>query len=452
MRLTSPWVPRLGGDPDLPLPARLAAALADDILDGRLSSGDRLPAHRDLAWTLEIGIGTVTAAYAILERRGLTRSVRGRGTFVAAVQARQGPMIDLSVNVPPTLLGARLLARTLTDVARTLDADHFSLYAPPAGHSEHRHLLARWLETLGLAVDPSRVMMTSGAQQALGLAFSLALCSGGPLLTEAMTYPGALTLCHHARRPVHGLPMDAEGLCPAPLAAALSALAEGQRAVYVTPTLHNPTTATMGVDRRQEIVAVCRALKAWIIEDGVYATAPDPAPPLAMLAPERTFHVTSLSKTLSPGLRIGTLVVPPGQESVTEAALRAVPLSPSPLSCAVMADWLAKGVVQTLRDGLHREASRRGALADAALARWSPVRHPNAYHLWIPMPRAQAQSVAAAAAAAGVAVTPPDSVLTDPEATHSGLRLCLGGPSLPDLKEALARLVTVLSGLPEVGP
>ncbi|WP_268594464.1 GntR family transcriptional regulator, partial [Escherichia coli] len=76
MRLQSPWQPRLA-NVEATTVERLVLALADDIIEGKLQGGDRLPAHRTLAWQLAIGLGTVTKAYAILERRGLVRSVKG---------------------------------------------------------------------------------------------------------------------------------------------------------------------------------------------------------------------------------------------------------------------------------------------------------------------------------------------------------------------------------------
>ncbi|ERM03659.1 hypothetical protein Q644_00630 [Brucella intermedia 229E] len=84
--------------------------------------------------------------------------------------------------------GERLLARTLTTIAHKIDAAHLNLYAPLAGHEEHRRLLARWLETFSLAVDPRQVIPTAGAQQAISLAFDLACGPDGVILTERLTY------------------------------------------------------------------------------------------------------------------------------------------------------------------------------------------------------------------------------------------------------------------------
>lgn len=441
MRARSPWQPRLADDGANPA-ERLTLAMSEDILERRLNSGDRLPAHRDLAWKLGIGVGTVTKAYAMLERQGLTRSVKGRGTFVAAGAARSGPLIDLSINTPPAMLGDRLLARTLMTIARKIDAAHLNFYAPPAGHEEHRRLLARWLETFSLAVDPRRVVPTAGAQQAISLAFDLTCGRDGVILTERLTYPGAITLARHKGYRLRGVELDEEGMTPDSLTAALDEEASvPHRAVYVTPTLHNPTTATMGRTRREAILEICRRRNVVIIEDGVYAMDIDAdRPALAALAPENVIHVASLSKTLSPGLRVGVLTLPSGMEEQAESALRALPIAPSPLSMSVMEEWLVNGVVASVRQAIGIEARRRSALAVSLLGENAGRFHPAAFHAWLPMSRSKAELFAATASALGVAVTAPDSVTVDPNDDATGIRLCLGGPSPDDLKKALVTL------------
>ncbi|WP_207886640.1 PLP-dependent aminotransferase family protein [Pseudomonas sp. 30_B] len=451
MLLQSPWTPRLA-EIDASAAERLVRALADDIIEGPLKGGDRLPAHRDLAWQLGVGLGTVTKAYAALERRGLVRSVKGRGMFVAIRQAHEDREIDLSSNVPPAMLSARLLARTLAGVARQIDADHLNLYSPPAGHLEHRRLLARWLETLGVTVDPANLALTSNARQAIALAFDLACGPHGVILTERVTYPGAIALARRKGYRMQGVAIDAEGMLPEALAEALQGLAStGNRVVYLTPTLHNPTTATMGVARRQAIVEVCRRAGAWIIEDGVYALGPPVAPTLAALAPERVFHVNGLSKSIGPGLRIGMLTLPAEMTAAAQELLQDIPMAPSPLSCAVVEEWLSSGVIASIPQDLRHEARRRSSLAVSLLGAVGFVAHPDAYHLWLPMPRAAADRLAAAAAAVGIRVTPPESVMVDRSDPESGIRLCLGGPSLEDLTQGLTLLARLMTS-PAVSP
>jgi len=447
MLLISPWTPHLA-DIEANAAERLIRALADDIVEGRLAGGDRLPAHRDLAWKLGIGVGTVTKAYAALERRGLTRSIKGRGTFVAIHQAQRGRRIDLSSNVPPAMLHARLLARTLTNIARRIDADHLNLYAPPGGHLEHRHLLARWLETLGLRVDPAQLMLTSGARQALSLAFDLACGPQGLILTERITYPGAIAMARRKGHRMQGVEIDTEGMVPDALAQALDNFAPtGIKAtVYLTPTLHNPTTATMGSERRRAIVDICRRAGAWIVEDGVYMSPGATTSPLATEAPGIVFHVNGLSKSLGPGLQIGVLALPTGMGEAAENMLRDTPMAPSPLSCAVIADWLAAGEVASIQRDLHHEARRRSDLAVSILGVQGLVSDPGAYNAWLPMERGAADRLVSAAAAMHLGLTPPDAVMVNPEDRASGIRLCLGGSSLDDLREALTHIARLRKG------
>lgn len=441
--LQSPWTPRLANI-EANAAERLVLALADDIIEGRLTGGDRLPAHRDLAWKLGVGLGTVTKAYSVLERRGLTRSVKGRGTFVAIQEAHNDRQIDLSSNAPPATLNARILAKTLTGIARRIDADHINLYAPPAGHLEHRRVLAHWLETLGLTVDPSHLVLTSGARQALALAFDLACSPRGLLLTERITYPGAIALARRKGYRTQGVEIDAEGMVPEALAAALdSTTSRDGTAVYLTPTLHNPTTATMGIARRQAITDICRRAGVWIIEDGVYAASTDAFPSLAAFAPDISFHVNGLSKSLGPGLRIGVLALPPGLRDAAEGLLQDVPMSPSAFSCAVVEDWLATGVVSSIQRDLRHESRRRSSLVVSLLGASELVSHPDAYNVWLPMDRDAANRFVADAATGGIRLTPPDAMMVDPEDQASGVRLCLGGPSFDDLTGAL----TILAGL-----
>ena len=114
-------------------------------------------------------------------------------------------------------------------------------------------------------------------------------------------------MCHVAERlglRLHGLALDEEGVRPE----ALEEAARGGRArlVFLNPTAHNPTTATMSQGRREAIVAIARRHELILIEDDVYGQLPeDRPPPLAVLAPERTVHISSASKSVAPGLRLG---------------------------------------------------------------------------------------------------------------------------------------------------
>lgn len=446
MLLASPWQPRLA-DGSGSASERLVDALARDIAEGSLPPGARLPAHRPLAWQLDIGIGTVTKAYAQLERRGLVRSVRGRGMFVAGLSQATSRTIDLSINVPPQQLSDRLLAASLSDLARRLDADSFGAYATPAGRPEHRTLLARWLAATGLAAAPERLLICNGAQHALAIAFAITCGPDTELLTEALSYPGAIALARRRGLRLTGLAIDEEGLVPEALDRALHrATAASRRAVlYITPTLHNPTTATMSEARRREIARLCRANDAVIVEDDIHAALAEPGTiSIAALAAERTLHVSGLSKVLSPGLRIGSLLVPEPWLEPALAELAATCTMASLLSCLIMERWLSEDTAASVARSIRDEAGRRVAMARALLPPEIAMSSGNGFHVWLPMAAERAKALPARAAASGILLPDPEIFLADAQAPSWGMRLSLGGPKLDRLQDALVSLRDLL--------
>lgn len=446
MRLASPWRPRLC-ETKGQVYERLVGALVEDIAAGIIVAGARLPPHRDLAFRLGIGLGTVTKAYAVLERRGLVQSERGRGMFVAGTVLGRRDMIDLGVNTPPQVLGDRLIAATLATLAKRLSAENFGRYCPAAGRDDHRMLMARWLSSYRFAVSPDRLMLTNGAQHALSIAFTLACRSGGLILTEAVTYPGAIAIARHAGYPMKALAMDAEGVTPEALDTALrNRSGDAPATLYVTPTLQNPTAATMGLARRRDLARLCRAHDVTIIEDDVYSVFTPPGlPALAELAPERTLYVNGFSKTLSPGLRIGVLVTPADRIDHALAVLQTTSTMASPLCCLIMEQWLTDGTAASVGASVRAEAARRMVMANAALPGRLRVSETSGFHAWLPMPTMAAQRLAEAAAALGVMVTPPSALAVDPAMDPGGIRLCLGGPSPEELTRGLGIVSRLLA-------
>jgi DNA-binding transcriptional MocR family regulator len=445
------WKPTLEDSPR-PLVDRLIGALEKDIRSRALSPGLRLPPQRELAYALGISLGTVTKAYAEAERRGLTQATVGRGTFVAApapdaafrFSPRGQPAngVNLAQNVRPVLSGAAALSDALNKL-RKRDLSSMLVYSPSAGEDDHRQAMAQWIErTTLLEPDWRHLVVTSGGQQGVSLALGALAATGDAILTEAGTYYGLRTLAEHAGYRLKGLTLDHEGMTPDALDRAASAT--GARVVYITPTLHNPTGRTMGRTRREEIVRVCRERDLWIVEDDVYALydAPRALPPLAALAPERTLYVSSLSKSLSAGLRVGILLTPGGD--VMERclrALRATCYSAPSLGPAVGAQWIEDGTADDLAAEVRAEMGRRTRMA---LRHFGPAAEapssPCSLHVWLPLNELDAERAAAHALRSGVEVTPPSAPIVDWHGL-SGLRVCLGGVEDAQDLEAAVKIV-----------
>lgn len=444
MKLESPWNPRLSESTGL-IHDRLVVAITQDILSGSIPSGARLPTHRQVADQLGVSIGTVTRAYATLQRQGLVKSEKGRGMFVASQIRRTERRLDLSVNAPPPVVTGRMLTDAMNKIGTTVDADFFTRYMPAAGLPEHRQMLAHMItQTHGLPVEPSQIIMTNGAQQ--GLFLAMAAAPQGTLAIEQLTYPGALRAARQLQRPLVPLAMDDQGVLPQALEAALASDAPPSL-LYLVPTVQNPTGAVMGVERRQAIADIAKGANLTIIEDDVYSVfAPAKLPPIAQFAPEHVLYVGSLSKCLAPGLRVGYIAAPQRLLDDVSQWLLATQTMATPLSGLLMAYWLSEGLVESIAQSIRAEATRRNKVVRSVLGQWlSPMRG-DALHAWLPMETARARDIVMAASQSGITLAPPEAFMANPNLVESGLRICLGGLDDAELKSGLTRLNELLAG------
>jgi len=450
------WTPTLPPG-DAPLYERLLDALRADIASGALADGARLPPQRDLAHRLGLGLGTVTRAYVEAEKAGLIQGHVGRGSFVRGPggarpePAANGP-IDLARNIAPLAPAQARLSETLGRLRRRADLlDHLA-YAPPAGLETQRRAAAAWLSrSAGLAgADWTRLVVCSGAQQALNLAFGAVARPGDTVLCESSTFYGVKALAEHAGYRLEGLPMDADGVLPDALDAA--AARGTARVVALQPTLQNPTGRIMSAARRAEIVAVARARDLWLVEDDIYAIyAPGAPPPLAVLAPERTFYVSGASKSLAPGLRTGFLVTPPGEAlDRVLRAVRALAYAPPNFGGLIATQWIEEGVADQIAAESVAEMAARMVLARQVLgtAIEAPA-SPSAPHVWLAMPELDAERVAGRALRGGVELTPPGAPIVAP-GLETGVRICLGATAeRGELERGLRVVADALIGADE---
>jgi DNA-binding transcriptional MocR family regulator len=458
------WQPDISALPGARYVA-IAEALAQDIDAGRLRAGDRLPTHRDLAYRLGVTVGTVTRAYNEAARRGLVGGEVGRGTYVRdpqrtavpsllaepALPGEAGGVVDLSVNMSVPAEGERLLAATLAQLAGEPGLGALLGYQPHRGTARHRAAGAAWLSRRGLAVDAERVIVTAGGQHAMLTAFAGLTRPGDLVLTEALTYPGMKSLAAMLQLRLQGVAMDQDGLLPEALEAACRA--GNPRALYCMPHLHNPTGSQMPLARRQAVAAVAAAHGMAIVEDDVYGFLGEAVPALASLAPEVGHYLTSTSKSLAPGLRIGYLVAPPGRQGAFVGPVRTSTWMAAPLMAEIATRWIEDGTADRLAADARTEASARQAMARAALAGWRWRAHPTGFHGWLELPEPwRAEELAGAARARGVLVAPASAFAVGRPAGEA-IRLCLcATPSRSSLERGLAIIAELLATGPDATP
>lgn len=378
---------------------RLCETVVAGIESGRIAPGGKLPPHRWLSYQLGVTPGTISRAYAELERLGLVVARVGDGTFV-----RQGGVerqrdegfrnaddeaatcLDMSRNMHIPAGDSDLLGRSLQALASDPQAlDVLGGYAPEQGYLRHRQAGADWLSHGGFVADPARVICVNGGQHGLLCALMGLFRAGDTLVTECLTYPGLISAARMLGLRLVGLEMDEQGLLPAALDEACRA--HRVAALYCTPTLQNPTAAVLDTARRQALVDVCRQHNLLILEDEADGVLVRERPlPLSDLAPERTVMLASLSKALSSGLRVGYLHAPQPLVSRLAAAVRATCWMATPLMQELAARWIEDGTAARLLTRQIDEVARRKALVVEQLAGLAYRTHARSPHFWIEVP------------------------------------------------------------------
>ena len=439
----------------------IAEALGKAIEAGSLGPGERLPTHRELARVLGVSVGTVTRAYALARDRRLVTGEVGRGTFVAALEgedpersrllAAPDVEVDLGLNLPLATpeVDERVVARALEElgaagVARLLDTPWSRV------EERQRHVGAAWIARSGLgAVDPARVLFSTGFHTALQAVLRAVTRPGDAVLCEALTYPGLKRIARSLDLRLVGVEVDAEGLAPDALEAAQRR--SGARVVHLRPTLCPVTTATLPVARRKALARLARERDLTLVEeDEMFPLVDRPLAPLAAHAPERTVLVADVTRATLIGLRLAYVLAPEGRlHDELEDALHHEVWMPSALLAELVARWAEDGALDELLAARRAELDRRAALAREVLQGFEVACPARSTCAWLSLPRGmRAEELVAAARAHGVEAFPgslfhPGSGPPPPRA----VRLALGSPPfLADLERGLRRIADLLAG------
>ncbi|MBN3763848.1 PLP-dependent aminotransferase family protein [Burkholderia sp. Ac-20365] len=439
--------------------AAIAETLAAGIRSGKLAPGTALPTHRQLAARHGVAIASASKVYAQLKSMGLVIGETGRGTFVrdrpqqrewdSGDEARlSASAVDLSFNHPTWPGQADLLRSMLRELAASGDLAALMHQQPPGGRLHERRIVAAFLaKQRGIQAEADRVFLVSGAQQGLDIATRALLAPHDAVAVDALTYPGFRMLASLQRLTLRPVPCLDNG----PDLDALDALCRRHpvRAIYTMPTLHNPLGWVLTNRQRGRLVDIARRYDCLLIEDAAYAYLDPKAPPaLAALAPERTIHVSSLSKSLASGLRFGYVVVPDHCAGRIKAAIRASYWSLPGIVTAMATRWMTNGTVARHETRLRREARNRQTIAREAFDGMRIVAHPTSMFLWLPLPEdLRMDAIATALAQRGIAVSKAEAYAATRHAPHA-LRLGLSSVPLEQLRSVLMQVRETIERFP----
>ncbi|PFH08548.1 DNA-binding transcriptional MocR family regulator [Collimonas sp. PA-H2] len=452
------WLPDLSKS-TAPAYLAIAEAIAVAIRSGRLRTGDALPTQRLLADFLGVNLSTVTRAYREAEKRGLIGGNTRRGTVVLAraevvtlfglPYRDDDSLIDLSTNTPAHDPHDRSVQDIIGELQRDGGLGHLMRYQKASDWELLRESAAKWLQISGLPTASENIVLCAGAQHALAVALSASV-DRMDIGVECFTYPGMKALARERGYQLHPLDMDNEGVTPA---AILKASKKGLRVLVISPTLQNPTGATMSLARRQTIADIAMSRDLTIIEEDVYGLLlPDAPPPLATLAPLHTYYITSLSKTVIPGLRFGILAPPPGHAARFTDSLHTTSWYLSPLTAEIANRLIRSGAAAKRLAWQRRELRLRNQLFDAVLdgtaddagntQAWAP-------HRWLALPPPlNAMEIVASLNASGIRVVAGEGFAIGMAAQrHQHIRIAVGAAAnRKTLKQVAAVMRHVLAG------
>lgn len=450
------WSPDLSAFPG-PKYQAIAAALSRDIETGQLKAGDRLPPQRTLAAALDVDLTTVTKAYNEVRKLGLIEGGGRRGSFVKSAAISLFPqaetaVVDTGMNLPPEPRGGSLAQCLREGYAAILTSPIAATklqYQPGGGALADRAAATSLLNSRGLEASEDEVVLAAGSQNALHAIVSTAFQPGDAVALGSHAYPGFIAVARRYGLELAAIDSDAEGLLPDALAKA--ARKRRIRGLYAVPTNDNPTTATMGEQRRRDLAAVAIAHGIELIEDDAYGMLPSrPLPPLACFAPEQTWHVSSLSKIVSPALRVAYVLAPSARKAWRIAAdVHETAIMAPPLNAALVTRWIEDGKLARLVAEVRDEAVERQRLVSRILGDLSYASHPEGYHLWLPVPEGiPAAQIVNTLRPAGLSIVQSDAFAVEPAQSPASLRISIGG-SLS--QERLARALKMLDVLMDDG-
>ena len=463
----------------VPLYRQIMERLRELIEAGTLPAGFQLPPERKLAEELGINRSTVLAAYRGLKEQGLLDAHVGRGTVVTATVGRppaDGPVpwahlfaeaslsahdpvlrdllelterhdvISLAAGVPaPELLPVETLRRLFDEVVEEVGPAVLQ-YCPTEGHSPLRESLSRWLASRGIQCSAEQVLVLSGSQQGLDLAARTFVDPGDVVVVEEPSYVAALQVFRTARARLIGVPVDEDGLRVDLLASVLKR--HRPKLIYTLPTFQNPSGAVMPLERRKALLELAGRHGVPVLEDDPYSELRydgEPVPSLRALDREGiVLYLSTASKVLFPGMRLGFLVAP--EPVVRRFALlkQGMDLHSNSVGQFVLDRFIRAGLYDPYLAGLRKAYGRRRDLMDAALGECAVPglqwRRPlGGFYVWCRLPRTVERGrLLTAAADAGVAYLPGRTCFVEePEGVYA--RLSFSYPPEETLREGVLR-------------
>ena len=437
--------------------------MAEDIATGRLPEGTRLPPHRELAYQLDVSPSTTSRAYAEAVKRALLKGEVGRGTFVrlsdgdpsqaepeSLSRPETGP-IDLSRNLPMPGFSEQHIRRVIAEIAKDPGVRSLLDYQTDSDLMHHRAAGQSWLATCGLSCDLECIVPVVGGQHGILSVLMALLQPGDLLLAEALTYAPVLAMASRLNLQTGAVAMDDDGVLPDAFDAWCREA--NPKAFYLTPTLQAPTTVTLSEARRMRIAEIAAQHGVILIEDDVFGPLKSDKPaPLAQIAPHTSIYVTSLSKAVAPGLRVGFLKAPAQLAAALHQSVNLSVWMTPPLTLEVAHRIIEDGTAIQLASQQRRVAIHRQRLVQDILGMDAIPSTADGFHVWLPLPEGwRADVFSSECAHLGVRVSEARSFAMNASDAPEAIRLCVSHEANEErIQRGLEIVAAVLQQKPSV--
>ena len=362
-----------------------------------------------------------------------------------------GGQADTSTYPPETF------AAQMTRIAQESAAEALQ-YGPTEGFEAMKVAIRGVMAAEGMAPDPEDVIVTTGGQQAIDLVTKTLVDPGDVVICEAPTYPGAVPVFSSYQADTHQIEIDGEGMKLDELETLLDRLGnDGRRPkfIYSVPTFQNPAGVTLSGERRRRRVELAREREVLVVEDNPYGLLRyegEPQPPLYLLdGGDYVIYIGTLSKILSPGIRLGWAVAPPPVMEKMALGKQATDLCTSTLAQYFALEYFAEERWRSYVDSLcDVYRSRRDVMLEALSqhfgeqATWT--RPEGGMFVWATLPSyIDTSDLLAKALRENVAFVPGAAAYADGQTGTSSMRLNFSGSDEDEIREGIRRIGKVVS-------
>ncbi|MFP9130512.1 PLP-dependent aminotransferase family protein [Niallia sp. Man26] len=438
---------------DKPIYQTLARQLEQDVLDGVLLPGTKLPPQRELADYLDLNLSTISKAFKVCELKGLVSASVGSGTFVSydalsnaylLEDTKPKHLIEMGATLPDDASYEPLMLQLKTMLQES-DYERWFGYGRAGESLWQKDAAVKLMRRGGFETTVDHILFANGGQNAIAAALA-SLCKPGDRIgVDHHTYPGLKTVA--AMLSVQIVPIRSEYYQLSPESFEHACKNENIKGIYIIPDYHNPTASFMSVENREKIAAIAKKYNQFVIEDASYhLLSNNPLPAVASFAPDQVIYISSLSKSFAPGLRLAYVAVPKQFKEPLSKALYNLNITVSPLLAELTARMIVSNQFETLVESHREQNIRRNKLADEYLSDYTCVGDETGIFRWLLLPgKLTGAEFEALAAQNGVQVYAAERFVVGNSCPDRAVRISVCAPeSMEELKLGLVILKRLL--------